>query len=409
MDSHMKGCTMGRTRHHRQGRYRGWFAGVIGLVIVVGGVLASRTGRVGPFEPVLPATMPLPAVTLHWHTTAESALVGVNGGPILFTKNSQMERPIASTTKIMTAYLVLTHPTIYPLSRIVTITPQEAANDRQGLIKADSEVPLRAGERVTVRELLWALMLPSADDAAWVLADHWPGGSEAFIRQMNRTARQLHMDQTHYVDPDGVNHHGFSTARDLWRLERVVMTIPRFRQVVGTQTVNTSAFGRLTNLNRLLWTYPGAFGIKTGWTPYAGSCLTFAAHRTIAGHSLTLYGVVLGEPNFAPMFGDVTQLLNTGFAVRWVTVLKAGQMVAQRTFYPWLGSPVTDAVVIPKSLSIPDTAGVVHLTYRWRSGPWRRLGQLVGWVRLDEPGWPATPWIPLKNAGRISKPVGNPS
>ncbi|NMP21057.1 D-alanyl-D-alanine carboxypeptidase family protein [Sulfobacillus harzensis] len=333
-------------------------------------------------------------------TAAGSAELAVAGGPTLFQYHGDAERPIASVTKIMTANVVLTHPRIYPLNRMVTITPDEVANYRNGLRKADSEVPLSAGERVTVKDLLWALMLPSADDSAWVLADNYPGGASAFIAEMNRRAQQLGMHQTHYVDPDGVNHHGYSTTRDLMKLIMRDMAIPEFRTLVSTKTAQTP-FGDLTNLNQLLWSYPGAIGIKTGWTPYAGTCLAFAATRAQAGNSLTLYGVVLGEPStsLSPMFRDVTQLLNTGFRdVPWRTVVPAGREIGVLPVKRgWLLRSESVPLLVKKPLGAFADVSQGVLQVRWYPLASTRIerGQVVGEARLETGSHGLAVWVPV--------------
>lgn len=331
----------------------------------------------------------------HWHTTAGSAEVAFADGPPIFQHAATLPRPIASTTKMMTAYLVLHDPAM-KLSRRVTITPSEVLNDRQGLLKDDSEVPLKAGQVVTVQDLLWALMLPSADDAAWVLARvQGNGNPRLFIDAMNRAAARLGMHHTHYVDPDGVNRLGYSTAKDLMKLIRVDMTNREFRRLVSTKRVSTPGFGPLTNLNLLLWQYPGAIGIKTGWTPYAGSCLAFAARRRLGSQTVTLYGVVLGEPSFGPMFLDVENLLNTGFQTPWTTIVPSGTIVARRAA-KGPGAPRWLTFRTSAALGAVDTGGTVEIQYRWKAlTTWQR-NQVVGWARVHEEGWQPGAWIPIR-------------
>ncbi len=316
------------------------------------------------------------------------------GGPRLWRYHAGIERPIASATKIMTANLVLTHPGIYPCHRVMTITQTEVLNDRRGLIKADSEVPLQLEQQVAVGDFLEAFMLPSADDAAWVLADHCPAGSTAFMRAMNQRAMSLGMRHTHFVDPDGVNHMGYSTADDLMKLIRLVRT----------KAANT-AFGKLTNLNHLLWTYRGAVGIKTGWTPWAGSCLAFAATRRIARDSITLQGVVLGEPSFGPMFQDVTQILNTGFQSWHCQVLlpKGGIVAEARVQRGILAGRARETFVVSRSLGDFSTAAEAHLVLPWLPHQNRgyRAGQVVAYAGYQEPGW-RTVWVPVVATCTIS-------
>ncbi len=376
---------------------------VLGLaaVCVASIGLHNRVGRPVVVTPTVRALRPAAPA---WHTLAGSAALGVLGGPYLWGYRAGVERPIASVTKTMTADIVLTHPHRYPWKRTIAITPAEVLNDRRGLLKADSEVPLRSGQHVTVGDLLEALMLPSADDSAWVLADNYPGGSSAFIAAMNQRARELGMQHTHYVDPDGVNHRGYSTASDLMKLMTADMKIPAFRQLVRTKTADT-AFGQITNLNQLLWTYRGAIGIKTGWTPWAGSCLAFAATRRIGGRMMTLQGVVLGEPSFGPMFQDVTQLLNTGFqSLRYQVLLPKGGVVAEAEVAGgFLAGSDREKFVVSRPLGAFATAPRAHLALRWM--PLRasgyRAGEVVGYAGYREAGW-QTAWVPVVATRTIS-------
>lgn len=345
----------------------------------------------GPRIRVLPRAVALVRKRVEWATPAQSALVAVAEGPVLYAKNAQVERPIASVTKMMTANLVLTHPALYPPNRLVAVTPAEVANERRGIAKGDSEVAIHAGERVSIRDLLYALMLPSADDSAWILADQYPGGAPAFLAAMNARARLLGMDETHYVDPDGVNHRGYSTANNLLRLIRRDMQIPEFRRLVRTKTQQTQ-FGKLVNLNQLLWTYPGAIGIKTGWTPYAGSCLAFAAVQRHGTLALGLYGVVLDEPSFVSMFADVRRLLSTGFErVGYQTLFKAGTVVAvERMPGGWLAGSRQETWVLKRPLGQFAVNGQARLVVRWTKGlglPYQ-AGQVGGYARLQQRGEP---------------------
>lgn len=130
-----------------------------------------------------------------------------------------------------------------PLGQVVTISAQDVSNYQHGLRKDDSEVPLRLGQKVTVKELLWALLLPSADDAAWALARVTSGHASSFVDSMNRQAVRLGMRHTHYLDPDGVNFHAYSSAADLLKLCTVALQNPAFRELVGTRIQSTASFG----------------------------------------------------------------------------------------------------------------------------------------------------------------------
>ncbi len=352
--------------------------------------------HVGARRPAIVSSFELAHSPLQFHTMAGSAQVEIADGPVLFAHNVNEERPIASTTKIMTAYLVLSQPGL-SLNRVVTITATEVDNDRRGLLKADSEVPLAVGQRATVQDLLWALMLPSADDSAWVLARTISGNPYKFVAMMNQTAARLGMHRTHYVDPDGVNHKGYSTAKDLLKLTTVAMTDPAFAQLVSTAVHHTSSFGTLTNLNQLLGQYPGAIGVKTGWTPWAGSCLVFAAKRQLDNTPLTLYGVVLGEPGFNRMFEDVKGLLNTGFSLPYRRLVNAHTVIAEQ-WATGLGAPKKLTFSLGnRAMGAFETGGTARIQWQWQKGlnGWQ-AGQVVGRCRVTQTGWSHPgPWVPI--------------
>lgn len=378
----------------------------MGFVVTSSVVLGGIHQRVALPVRRLPRTVAFPVASVHWRTHAASVSLAVAHGPVLFQKNPGTERPIASVTKMMTANLVLTHPNIYPLNRVITITAAEVKNDRHGLVTGDSEVPLRLGQQVTVKDLLYALMLPSADDGAWTLADNYPGGASAFIKAMNQRARVLGMDHTHYVDPDGVNRESYSTTHDLLRLIRHDMALGEFRRLVETR-IQKTRFGRLTNLNQLLWSYAGATGIKTGWTPSAGSCLAFSATRSVDRHRVSLEGVVLDEPNFNPMFNDVAQLLDTGFsALRYHTVVQKGAVAAVVSVKGgWFSPHRTVPLVVAGPIGAFATSRHAVLVVRWtKHNPSRyQAGETVGYAGLQEAGW-KTLWVPIKAAATIREP-----
>ncbi len=228
----------------------------------------------------------------------------------LDSRNADLELPMASTTKIMTAYVALTFGT---LDQRITVGADAAAM----INGINSVAGLRQGEVLTLRQLLYGLLLPSGDDAAVTIADGVAGSQSRFVALMNQEAVALGLTRTHYAnvhgldDPSG-NH--YTTARDLARLALQAMAIPTFRQIVGTVrfTIPVSADRgiTLTNTNELL-TAPGVLGIKTGFTGKARYCLVFMATRA----SGTLLGVLLSEPSAGTRFGDAAALLDWGFGL----------------------------------------------------------------------------------------------
>ena len=191
------------------------------------------------------------------------------GNRVVFEKHPDERALLASTTKIMTGLIVA--ETCNPLE-IVTVPAQAVGVE-------GSSMYLRQGEKLTVQELLYGLMLRSGNDAAAALAIHCSGSQQAFAELMNRKAASLGLENTHFENPhglDGEKH--YSAARDLGILGLAAMKNPIFRKTVGTKTVRIGN-RVLRNHNKLLWQLPGAEGIKTGYTRRAGRILVSSCCR----------------------------------------------------------------------------------------------------------------------------------
>jgi serine-type D-Ala-D-Ala carboxypeptidase (penicillin-binding protein 5/6) len=235
---------------------------------------------------------------------ASAVLADLDTGQVLFDLNSNQRRPIASVTKIMTALLVVERT---DLTDVVAVSEGAASGQVSGI----SGLGLVAGERIRVDELLYALLLQSANDAAVALAEHVSGSVDAFVDDMNARADQLGMTRTVFTSPNGLDDTGYSSAADLVRLTRAAYRSPGFASVVATRfhTVESlDAKPRIVqNRNVLLWLYPGAIGVKTGYTGPAGFCVVGAAQR----EDERLVAVVLGSPG--EPFSAAAALLNYGF------------------------------------------------------------------------------------------------
>jgi D-alanyl-D-alanine carboxypeptidase (penicillin-binding protein 5/6) len=253
-------------------------------------------------------------VRSRWAELADAA-TGVN----LWSRSSVQERPMGSVTKVMTAYVVLTTPGIN-LNRVITVPAGIVAYDKKYDASTAGLVP---GEKLTTLQLLYAMMLPSGCDAAYTLADAYGPGLSGFIAKMNATARKLGLAKTHFTDfsglPVGGGYATYSTAHDLINLGRAAMKNKTLAAVVATGTYQVAATGAHRahtwhNLNPLLGKYPGAIGIKTGYTAAAGQCLLFEAKRG----STTLIGVVLDSSAditaILATTADATAMLNWGFS-----------------------------------------------------------------------------------------------
>lgn len=222
----------------------------------------------------------------------------------IFEKNADRRHPMASTTKIMTALVVLENADLQE-----TVTISEKAVGVEG-----SSAYLRAGDRFTVEDLLYALMLASANDAATALAIHVAGDEETFAGLMNEAASALSLTDTHFTNPHGLyDKEHYTTAADLARISAAAMENETFSHIVSTKSkVITSADGEtvrtLQNHNKLLRAYEDCVGIKTGFTKDSGRCLVSAAQRD----GLLLVAVTLDAPND---WQDHASLLNLGFSL----------------------------------------------------------------------------------------------
>lgn len=215
---------------------------------------------------------------------------------MLFSKNPQLRFSMASTTKIMTA---LTGLDYYGLSDVLTIKRSYVAG---------SGLSLYPGQQFHFIDLLYAMLLPSANDAAQAVADNYPGGAQAFVNRMNEKAKSLHLINTHYADPTGLEDDGdYTTVIDMARLASYASTNPTFAEVTATKyrTISTVSFGQqypLNNLNQLLGV-DGVNGIKTGTTEGAGEVLVTSTVKN--GHT---YIIVVMNSN--DRFYDTTTLLH---------------------------------------------------------------------------------------------------
>ena len=248
------------------------------------------------------------------------AFVVENGltGEVLAARDATARVPIASITKLMTVLLTVerTRP-----SDVVTVSARAAD-------VGESSANLRAGERLTVRELLEAALIQSANDAADGLADYVGKGDEdRFVTLMNQRARQLGLRDTHYVRPDGLDAIGHvSSARDVTLLARILMHRPLVRQIVRERVASISGGRTLHTWNDLLSSYPGIFGVKTGHTSKAGWNEVAAARRG----PVTVYATLLGSPDRYERNADLVKLLDWGFSrYRSATVVAKGQAYAR--------------------------------------------------------------------------------
>jgi serine-type D-Ala-D-Ala carboxypeptidase (penicillin-binding protein 5/6) len=204
---------------------------------------------------------------------------------------------IASVAKVMTAYLVLRdHPlALGQDGPTIALTDADVADTDRRRGQGESVISITAGEQLTERQALQALLLPSANNIAAVLARWDAGSADRFVARMNAAARSLGMSYTRYTDPSGYDDATVSTAADQVRIVDWAMRLPVFASIVATPSATLPVAGTVYNTNTLLG-HDGFVGVKTGSDDAAGGCFAFRAIRWIAGKRTTINGVVLDQP-----------------------------------------------------------------------------------------------------------------
>jgi serine-type D-Ala-D-Ala carboxypeptidase (penicillin-binding protein 5/6) len=240
--------------------------------------------------------------------------------------------PIASVTKVMTAYLVLRdHPLASGANGPrIRVTRAEAKEYARRKAAGETVVKVVEGERITERQALQAVLIPSGNNMADILA-RWDAGSKAaFVRKMNKTAKRLKMTSTHYADASGLSSKSRSTTADLLKLARVAMADRTFATIVRQKSA-TVPYNRMKNTNTLLGRH-GIIGIKTGFTTPAGGCLLFATTKKISGKTYTIYGAYLGAAKLAKALNASDKLVVAGrSALKSTTLIPAGRSIATVT------------------------------------------------------------------------------
>jgi D-alanyl-D-alanine carboxypeptidase (penicillin-binding protein 5/6) len=238
-------------------------------------------------------------------------------GQVLWSRDLDTERPMASVTKVMTALLVLQAGNLGQEIRITKAAMNYAWKN------GGESAGLHPGDQLTAQQLLPALLLPSGADAAYALASTYGPGMDAFVAKMNATAAQMGMTHTHFTSPDGLPYPTetatYSTPSDLLILGLAAMKYPAFRSIVNLRFYNLpKGHGHhqywWDNTDGLIGSYPGAMGIKTGYTDKALHCLLFEAAR----NGRTLIGAVLGSPATGVNAGaqDAEKILDWGFKLQ---------------------------------------------------------------------------------------------
>lgn len=239
---------------------------------------------------------------LAWPSEGQAA-VAVEGLGTLGVSGSETPMPIASLAKAMTAYLALRDHPLEPGEEgfEIEIGTRDVEDLHRRIELNQSVVAVEAGEVLSERQALEALLLPSANNVAALLAVHEAGSVEAFVAEMNEAAAELGMRNTHYTDPSGFEDTTVSTASDQLKLGRAAMADPTFAEIVAMPSTVLPVVGEVANFNELVG-QEGFVGIKTGSDQAAGGCLLFAKRIHVDSRALTVLGAVLGqrEGDFIP-------------------------------------------------------------------------------------------------------------
>jgi serine-type D-Ala-D-Ala carboxypeptidase (penicillin-binding protein 5/6) len=375
----------------------------VAAALLVAGATAASVLAAGRIEAAPPTLSPRLTVERSWPAApgrpraialparGSLAVDVVAGGTAAHAaaSNATTVRPIASVTKTMTALVVLEVRPLAPGQDgpVLTMTATDVADYHAIAAAGGSFAPVTLGERLSERDLLLGLMLPSANNLALTAARWVDGSVAAFVARLNARAVALGMTHTHFADPDGLDAATTSTAADLVVLGERAAANDALVGVVSTTTATLPDGTVVTNLDALLSVEPGWIGIKTGWTPDAGGCLLFAARRTRSpgAAALTVVGAVLDQgpdgaadpahPELGGAFSAARTAVEDAFASYTVLRLGRGNIpVSGEVFGAWgtaspigvgggdrsvpvrLGDPLTVAAAA-RPLGVPSSAG----------------------------------------------------
>jgi D-alanyl-D-alanine carboxypeptidase (penicillin-binding protein 5/6) len=319
----------------RQPRRWPWLA-LLAVILLVAAALARAETKPPPdvaLGRAAPRHVHLPGERFHpaWPAEGEAAVV-VQGLGSLGASGDEEPVPIASVAKVMTAYLTLVEHPLAPGEEgfRIRVTPADVDDYHERVALDQSVVEVKAGEVLSERQALEALLLPSANNVAALLAVHQAGSIEAFAAQMNAAAAELGMESTHYTDPSGFEASTVSTAADQIKLARTAMADPTFAEIVAQPSARLPVVGEVPNYNELVG-HEGFVGIKTGSDEAAGGCLLFAKEIEVGDRTLTVLGAVLGQRQGelvpAALASANSLAASVAGAVRVRTVLPAGTKV----------------------------------------------------------------------------------
>ena len=290
----------------------------------------------------IPVPGPPPAV----HQPPQGSFDLQGNGRDLALLDADTPHPIASVAKAMSAFVVLRDRPLadrFDEGPLLTMGPAEVQDYRDAVANGGSRLPVALGEKLTEKQMLLGLLLPSANNFASSLGRWVSGSVDQFVAELNTTAQQLGMSHTHFVDPSGFSPDTVSSASDLVILGNKVLGVPALAALVATQHASLPDGTSLDNLDTLLGSEPGWLGIKTGNTDEAGGCLLFAARRQVGSGTVTMVGAVLGQTD---LHG----------------ALDAAKTAVDSGYLGYAAIPVTDVPVVSGTVTTRwgDTSGV-HL------------------------------------------------
>jgi D-alanyl-D-alanine carboxypeptidase (penicillin-binding protein 5/6) len=295
---------------------------VAGALVVTGATVSALRVTATPPAPAVRveaplSIMPLPGPPKPVLQPPQGSIAVQGNGADIALLDADRARPIASVAKAMTALVVLrAHPLADALDEgpVLTMTAVDVQDWKDTVARDGSSLPVSLGQRLTERQLLLGVLLPSANNFADTLGRWTSGSLDAFVALLNQAAQQMGMARTHFADPSGYSPETVSSAADLVLLGRAVLEIPALAALVATQEAHLPDGTLLQNLDALLGTVPGWLGIKTGSTPQAGGCLLFAARRDLGnGATVTLVGAVLAQTDLHAALDAARSAVETGF------------------------------------------------------------------------------------------------
>jgi len=343
---------------------------VVIVVIIIGGGVFQYSRPLPPAQVKVSASqLKLPGQFSVSFPGQGQGAVGEESLGVVSESPAEQPVPIASLTKIMTAYLLLqAHPLKLgedgPTTTVTAADAQVYARDKQA---GDSVLQVSAGERLTEIQLLEGLLLPSGDNVASLIANEVAGNEAAFVKKMNATAKSLGMTQTTYADASGVSPQTVSTAHDQVLVAQAAMQNPVFRKIVSMPQADLPVAGIVYNVNSMVGKH-GITGIKTGSTLDAGGCFVGSYPITVDGQQHILIGAVLGQKTLESLQTALTTTIN---------------MLHQ-------------AAPEFKNYTVPEPAqGFAQMTTAWKQGADLKLAQPV--TVFGYPGMPVHLSVNLTN------------